>query len=130
MYPIAITFEPELLDPAAVPRATTSEPEFVFPAFEPMKTADEPPLLLNPAAAPIATTFDPVFAIAALSPNATTEDPELFRAADVPRATMLLPHRFWVDTPARMFALVESNVTGIELMDLKFVRAERFAVVP
>jgi len=95
-----------------------------------MKIVDEPPLLLNPASRPIATTLDPVFDTAALNPNATTEDPELFRAADVPSATMLVPHRFWIDTPARIFALVESNVTGIELIDRKFVSAERFAVVP
>ena len=54
----------------------------------------------------------------------------MLKAAAVPIATILVPQRVWTDTPARIFAFVEFIVTGIALIDVRLVSAERLALVP
>jgi hypothetical protein len=90
----------------------------------------ELPELLFPAFEPIATRLAPVLEVAADVPSAMRKAPELLTAAVGPSATILLPHRFTIPDPKRIFELVELTTIGVELMLDRPVIADKLAVVP
>jgi hypothetical protein len=127
--PIAITFELLFKNAAPIPRPITVDPELFWPAVAPINMF-ELPILVFPAFEPIATRLPPVLQVAAEVPSATRKAPELLSAAVGPSATILLPHRFTIPEPNRIFELVELTTIGVELMFERPVIADKLAVVP
>jgi hypothetical protein len=129
LEPIAITFELLFKNAAPIPRPITVDPELFWPAVAPINMFESPELLF-PAFEPIAIRLAPVLEVAADVPSATRKAPELLSAAVGPSATILVPHRFTIPEPKRIFELVELITIGVELMFDRPVIADKLAVVP